>query len=90
MELGIENSWYSKQQMHRPLNVYPQKSEKVPAGKRVGDRLRETGTSHTTKGTECQNSPSGLYPKVKSKQKKILQRKMIIDILEGYIRKYIR
>lgn len=49
MELGIENSWYSKQQMQRPLNVYPQKGEKVRAGKGVGDKLREIGSSLSQK-----------------------------------------
>ena len=74
MELGIENSWYSKQQMQRPLNVYPQKGKKVRAGKGVRGKLREMGSSHITKGTECQNSAFELYSKVKCKPKNTIEK----------------
>lgn len=74
MELGIGNSWYNKQQMRRPLNVYPQKGEKVKAGKGVGDKLREIGSSHITKSTESQNSAFGLYSKVICKQKNTIEK----------------
>lgn len=56
------------QQMQRP-----QKDEKVRTGKGVGEKLRETGSSHITKGTESQNSAFGLYSKVKCKQKNTIE-----------------
>lgn len=57
--------------------VYTQNGERVRAGKGVGDKLREIGSSHNPKGTESQNSAFGLYNKVKCKQK-ILSRKRIM------------